>query len=134
MNTPSTRRSVRRWLVAIGAVGALFAGTAARASDVHWSIGLSAPIHHGAVSTVISSGPGWGYAAAAPVYVAPAPVYVAPAPVYVAPPPRYYYRAAAPVVVHRGGHGHFHRGHDHRRGDWRGHDGHRYSHDHGGRR
>jgi len=128
MNTPSTRRSVRRWLVAIGAFGALFAGTAARASDVHWSIGVSAPIHHGAVSTVISSGPGWGYAAAAPVYVAPAPVYVAP-------PPRYYYhyRAAAPVVVHRGGHGHYHRGHDHHRGDWRGHGGHRHSH-HGGRR
>lgn len=111
-----TLPSLRRWLAMIGAAGALFAATtAAQASDVHWSVGISAPIHHGAVSTVISSGPVWGHA---PVYVAPAPVYVAPAPVYYAPPRHHYH---APVVRQHWGHGH---GHGH--GHWRGHGGHRH--------
>lgn len=108
MNVPS----LRRWLASIGAAGALFAATAAQASDVHWSVGISGPIHHGAVSTVISSGPVWG----------PAPVYVAPAPVYYAPPHHGYH---VPVVRQYWDHGH-----GHRHGHWRGHGGHRH-HGHG---
>ncbi len=118
MNHPSTRRTRYRWLLAIGTAAALFGGTAARASDVHWSIGISAPIHHhGAVGTVISSGPGYyGHAVPAPVYYGP--------PAYVVRP--------APVVVHRGGYGH---GYGHDRRHWAGH-GHRHGghghHHHGG--
>jgi hypothetical protein len=115
MNTMSTRRTRHRWLLAIGAAAALFCGTAARASDVHWSIGISAPIHHhGAVGTVIASGPvHYGH-------VVPAPVYYGP-PAYVVRP--------APTVVYRGdGHGHRHWArHDHRHG---GHGHHRGDHGH----
>ena len=115
MNTMSTRRTRHRWLLAIGAAAALFGGTAARASDVHWSIGISAPIHHhGAVGTVISSGPGYyGHAMPAPVYYGP---------------PAYVMRPAPVVYGHGHGHGYW-AGHDHRQ---RGHGHHRGGQHQGG--
>jgi hypothetical protein len=93
---PSMNRlSIAKPLLA-GAVGlaALAAVPAAQArSDVHFSIGFSAPI---------------GYVQPAPVYVQPQPVYVQPAPVYVQPAPVYVY-------PHHGYHGQRHHG---RRGAW----------------
>ena len=78
-------------LTALAATAAL-AALPARAGDVQWSVGISAPIgYSGSVGTMISSGPIY---APAPVYVAPAPVYYAPPPVYYAPPPVYYAPAA----------------------------------------
>lgn len=63
-------------LAATVALGGLAAGSAAHArSDVHFSIGVHAPV---------------GYVQPAPVYVQPAPVYVQPAPVYAQPRPVYY--------------------------------------------
>jgi len=60
------------------AIGTLAAASAAHArSDVHFSIGIGAPI---------------GYVQPAPVYVQPAPVYVQPRPVWVQPAPVYYER------------------------------------------
>jgi hypothetical protein len=96
-------------LASLAVAGSLAAG-AARASDVYWSIGLSAPIHPGvSIGTVISNSPGYrGYVRPAPIYYAPAPVYYAPPPVYVAPAPVY--------VVPRGHYRHDYR-HDKRR--WR---------------
>jgi len=86
-------------LATLALTGTLAAG-AARASDVHWSIGLNAPLHSGvSIGTVISNGPGYGgygYYRPAPIYYSPAPVYYGapsyyrPAPVYVAP--RHAYR------------------------------------------
>jgi hypothetical protein len=77
------------------ACGALFATAPARASNINWSIGISAPIYPAEVSTVISNGP---YYAPPPVYVRPAPVYYDAWPVYVRPAPVYYY-ARPPVYV-----------------------------------
>lgn len=81
-------------LSTLALAGTLAAG-AARASDVYWSIGLNAPIHHSGVSigTVISNGPGYhgGYYRPAPIYYSAPPVYYAPAPVYYSAP-RYVYR------------------------------------------
>jgi hypothetical protein len=78
-------------LVALGLSGVAGAAHA----GVSWSIGISAPVGFGDVTTVVSDG---GYHRHAPVYVAPAPVYVAPpAPVYYAPPPPVYYAPPAPV-------------------------------------
>ena len=63
-------------LAAALVIGGLAAASAAHArSDVHFSIGLHAPI---------------GYVQPAPVYVQPQPVYVQPRPVYVQPQPIYY--------------------------------------------
>jgi hypothetical protein len=87
-------------LATLALTGTLAAG-AARASDLHWSIGLNAPLHSGvSIGTVISNGPGYGgygyyrpapiyYSAPAPVYYG-APSYYGPAPVYVTP--RHSYR------------------------------------------
>jgi hypothetical protein len=89
-------------LTALAATATL-AALPARAHDVQWSIGISAPIgYSGSVGTVIGNAPVY---APAPVYVAPAPVYYAPSPVYYAPPPVYYspaprvYYAPASVYV-----------------------------------
>jgi hypothetical protein len=63
-------------LAAALVIGGLAATSAAHArSDVHFSIGLNAPI---------------GYVQPAPVYVQPQPVYVQPQPVYGQPQPIYY--------------------------------------------
>jgi len=86
----STARRIA--VVAALACSALFATTAARASNIHWSVGISAPLYPGEVSTVISNGP---------YYAPPPPVYLRPAPVYYYAPPPVYYRPV-PVVVHRG--------------------------------
>ena len=74
---------VARTLMAVGATAALAAGSA-HASDVHWSVGIQAPIAPGvSVGTVISNR--HALPVVAPVLVAPPPVYV-PAPVVYAPP------------------------------------------------
>jgi hypothetical protein len=66
------------WLAAAAALTTMCAG-AAHAGDVHWSVGIQAPIGPGvSVGTVISN---------RHVFVAPAPVVYAPAPVVYAPPP-----------------------------------------------
>jgi hypothetical protein len=95
-------------LATLALTGTLAAG-AARASDVHWSIGLNAPLHSGvSIGTVISNSPGYGYYRPAPIY------YSAPAPVYYSAPAYGYY---APPVYHaapRYRDGHRHR-HDNRR-------------------
>ena len=82
---------VARTLMVLGASAALAAGSA-HASDVHWSVGIQAPLGPGvSVGTVISNG--HGYPVVAPV-VAP-PVYV-PAPVVYSPPVVY---APAPIYA-----------------------------------
>ena len=75
-----TKRSL---ILALAAGATLLASGAARASDVHWSIGINLP----PVATVISS---------APAYGPPVAVY-APAPVVYGPPPVIY---RAPSVVY----------------------------------
>ncbi len=86
-------------IAAVATAATLLAAGTARASDVHWSIGISLP----PIGTVISNVPQPVYVPA-PVY-APAPVVVAPPVVYAPPPvvytpaPRVYY--PAPVVVGR---------------------------------
>lgn len=71
-------------LIALVAIGAALCAGAAKAGEVNWSIGISAPIGYGgSIGTVFSN----GY---------PAPVYVAPAPVIYAPPVVY----ARPAVVY----------------------------------
>jgi len=84
---------VSRSLIAVGTVAALAAGSA-HAGNVHWSVGIQAPIAPGvSVGTVITDRP------YAPVYVAPAPVYVPAPPVYVPAPEPVY--VPAPVVYPR---------------------------------
>lgn len=86
--------SFKPLIAAAVALGALGAGSAAHArSDVHFSIGLHAPI---------------GYVQPAPVYVQPQPVYVQPQPVYVQPRPVYVQPQPIYHDAHRG----------HRRGPW----------------
>lgn len=93
---------MRKSLIAVLALGATaLASGAARASDVHWSIGINLP----PIGTVITNAPPVVYAPA-PVVYAPAPVVYAPAPVVYAPPPVVYRPAprvvyGAPVVVGR---------------------------------
>ena len=87
------------WIAAAAALTAEMCAGAAHASDVHWSVGIQAPIGPGvSVGTVISNRHG------APYVVAPAPVVYAPAPVVYAPvyapPPQVVY-APAPVWVPR---------------------------------
>lgn len=89
-------RPVQKSCLAAVAIVAGLCAASAHASDVHWSVGINAPIGPGvSVGTVISN------RHYAPVIVAPAPVLL-PAPVYVpppvvyAPPPRVVY--APPVV------------------------------------
>ena len=94
-------RFVARSLMAIGAIAAFAAGSA-HASNVHWSVGIQAPIGPGvSVGTVISNQ--HGFPVVAPVLVAPPPVYV-PAPVVYAPPlygpPVYGAPIYAPRVVY----------------------------------
>jgi hypothetical protein len=104
-------------LILLGALGA----TAARAGDVHWSVGINLP----PVGTVISNAPVYHPApvvyAPPPVVYAPAPVVVHPAPrVIYAPPPAVVYRPAPPVVYAPYGpygHRHYHR-HSHHRDRW----------------
>jgi hypothetical protein len=78
-------------LIAALALGAALCAGAAKAGEVNWTIGVTAPLGDGgSIGTVFSN----GY---------PAPVYVAPAPVFHAPPPVVYTRPAvvyapAPVV------------------------------------
>jgi hypothetical protein len=136
MSTWTARRIAA---VAALAGGALLAAGSARASDVHWSVGISAPLYPGHVSTVISNGR--YYAPPPPVYVRPAPIYYyAPPPVYYRPAPVYHY--PAPVVVYRHGpphHGYWHhRHHDRWHDRWhdrRGHhDGHYRGHHDGWKR
>lgn len=87
---------VARTLTVVGAAAALAAGSA-HASDVHWSVGIEAPIAPGvSVGTVISNR--HALPVVAPVLVAPPPVYV-PAPVVVAPP-IYAPPVYAPQVVY----------------------------------
>jgi hypothetical protein len=119
MHTSTARRLAA---AAVMACGTLFAGSAAQASNVQWSVGISAPLYPGHVGAVISDGP----------YYGPPPVYVRPAPIYYYAPPPVYYRPV-PVVVHRWGppshHGSWHRGH-HDRWHGRGYNDHRW-HDRG---
>ena len=86
----------RSLILALAAGATLLASGAARAADVHWSIGINLP----PVATVISSAPVYG----PPVYGPPVTVYDEP-PVVYAPPP-VVYRAPtvvyAPPVVYRG--------------------------------
>jgi len=97
-------------IAAVATAATLLAAGTARASDVYWSIGISAP----PIGTVISNGPVY---APAPVY-APVPVY-APPPVVYSPPPVVYRPAPrvvypAPVVVSRPvpiSYGYYGRGH-----------------------
>jgi len=85
---------VARTLMALGATAALAAGSA-HASDVHWSVGIQAPIAPGvSVGTVISNRHLAPVLVAPPVYL-PAPVVYAPSPVVYAPAPVY---APRPVV------------------------------------
>jgi|GEM_PF-740190 len=78
---------VARTLMAVGATAALAVGSA-HASDVHWSVGIQAPIAPGvSVGTVITNR--HAFPVVAPVLVAAPPVYV-PAPVVYAPPPVVY--------------------------------------------
>ncbi len=106
------------------AAAGLGTGGAAVASDVYWSVGISAPAVGAVVSNVpqrhygppVVYGPPAVVYQTVPVYVAPRPVYYAPAPVIVAP--RYGYRHGW-----QQGRGHGVR-HDHDRG--RGHRGHRH--------
>ena len=102
-------RAVARTLMAVGTLAALAAGSA-HAADVHWSVGINAPIAPGvAVGTVISNHGVWPVPvmAPAPVYLPAPPVYGPPVygppvygtPVYAAPvyaPPVVY---GAPVWV-----------------------------------
>ena len=84
-----TRHSFAKLLVAsAGAALALGAASVAHArSDVHFSIGINAPL---------------GYVQPAPIYYQPQPVYVQPAPVYVQPQPIYYYGHQPRHVRHGG--------------------------------
>jgi len=82
-----TKRSL---ILALAAGAALLASGAARAADVHWSIGVNLP----PVATVISSAP---YYEPPAVYVPPPVVYAPPPVVYRAPPVVY-----GPPVVYRG--------------------------------
>ncbi len=110
-------------LVFTTAAGLMSTG-AAVASDVYWSIGISAPV----VGAVVSNAPQRHYGP--PAYYGPPAVVYQTAPVYVAPQPIYY--APAPVIVvprhhrrhgwdqgkrhdARHDHGRGHRGHHHRR-------------------
>jgi hypothetical protein len=118
---------MKRLFLLVPAVAALFAGTAAQAGGVSWSVGVSVP----PVATVVTSGPVW---APAPVRVvpgavvystpayAPAPIvydepYIEPYPVpYVVPRVRYW---GPPVVAPRYRYwGPPHRGHWAPRGGW----------------
>jgi hypothetical protein len=85
----------RPLILALAAGAMLLASGAARASDVHWSIGINLP----PVATVISGGPVYGPPVAVyepPPVIYPAPVYREP-PVVYGPPVVY-----APPVVYRG--------------------------------
>jgi hypothetical protein len=78
-------------LIAVVAMSAALCAGAAKAGEVNWTIGVSAPLGNGAsIGTVFSN----GYPA--PVYVAPAPVFHVPSPVVYARPAVVY--APAPVV------------------------------------
>lgn len=117
---------VRQLGLAAVAITALCAASA-RAADVHWSIGIHAPIGPGvAVGTVISDrhyAPVW----VPPPVVYPAPVVYAPPPVIYVPPRVVY--APAPVAyapvwvggrwVHRRHHHHRHGGYGHHDRGWR---------------
>jgi len=88
----------RRSTILLAAAATAFAlcATAARASDVSWSVGIHAPVGPGvSVGTVISNRAVMPVVMA-PVY-APPPVVYAPPPVVYAPPPVVY--APAPVYV-----------------------------------
>jgi hypothetical protein len=77
------------FIAAVALAGAMCAG-AARAGDVHWTIGISAPLGYGgSVGTVFSNGH-MAPIHSAPVYLAPAPVFYAPPPVVYEPAPMYY--------------------------------------------
>lgn len=100
-------------ILALAAAGTLLSAGAARAADVHWSLGINLPVP----GLVITGAPYYRepvrvYApvpayAPAPVYYQPEPVYYQPEPVYVQPEPVYYPRhpqwrhhyRPAPVVV-----------------------------------
>ena len=96
-------RSVARTLMAVGTLAALAAGSA-HAADVHWSVGINAPIAPGvAVGTVISNHGVWPVPvmAPAPVYLPAPPIYGPP--VYAPPvygPPVYAAPVYAPPVVY----------------------------------
>ncbi|HUG21371.1 hypothetical protein [Piscinibacter sp.] len=96
--------------VVLATAACALATGAARAADVHWSIGINLP----PIGTVVSNAP--VYHRPPPVYAAPPPVVYLPPPrvvyrpvpvVYAPPPPAYYY-AQPPVVVYGKGHKHHH--------------------------
>ena len=100
---------VARTLMAVGMTASLAAGTA-HASDVHWSVGIQAPIGPGvSVGTVISNRYGFPIIAptvvAAPVYLPPPAVYAPPvyAPPVVYAPPIYAPRVVYGAPVWAGG-------------------------------
>ncbi|MBL0422899.1 hypothetical protein JI739_21365 [Ramlibacter sp. AW1] len=114
MNRLSPTRSL---LLAAAALASLAMASAAHArSDVHFSIGINAPLPYVVHPAPVYVQPAPVYVHPAPVYVQPRPVYVQPAPVYAYPQPIYYDRPQHWVPPgHRHGHGHGHRGH---RGGW----------------
>jgi len=105
---------MKRWLIALGVLGALAAGPAAARVDVGISIGIPG---------VILGGPAYY---PPPVVYHPPPVYVAPPRVVVSPPAAVYYQGSHRPYYsnkwhrppghwkhHKGGHRHYHH---HRRG------------------
>ena len=88
---------IRSRLIAAAAIVSALGAGAAHAGDVHWTIGINAPLGHGgSIGTVFSNG------RAAPVIVAATPVFYEPAPVYLPAYPVYRPRpvvAAPPYVV-----------------------------------
>ena len=97
-------------VLALAAVACVLSVGPARAGNVNWSIGISAPLGYGNVGTVISNGPVYQpiyqpvyepvyQPVYEPVYQAP-PVIYAPAPVYYPPPVVYRPRYAQPGYVY----------------------------------
>lgn len=112
---------------ALALAGSLASVGAQARDDIHWSIGIQAPLHAGvSLGTVFSNAP--VYQAAPVIYAEP--VYQS-APVIYAPEPRYWAQpvyAPLPVVYeprwHRRGHGKHHRQEYRQR--YEGHHGHHY--------
>jgi len=94
-------RSLKTAALGLLAVAGSLAVVAAQArSDVHWSVGISAPGYPVGVGASISNAPvvyprPVYWAAPPPVVYAPPPVVYVPRPVYVHPAPVYYYGGEA---------------------------------------
>lgn len=94
---------IRSRLIAAAAIVTALGAGAAHAGDVHWTIGINAPLGHGgSIGTVFSNGRAAPViVAAAPLFYEPTPVVLPAHPVYrprfvVAPPP---YVVRAPIWV-----------------------------------